>query len=352
MRQSAAQDIPKIVRESAAKHQIGPPLIVYQAAKRSVFQRLISAFAIAVGCLLIGAFFFFDANVFNGWPQWQALVLLGVGGCWLGLGAWMLLFPLSHPSTCVYLCPGGLIYVKRDIEIIRWQQIRRFWKDMRKYSKAQKAHAYKLLRSDGRTFTFTNELPNVEALGRHLEKIVLQRLLPRAITAYNAHAALDFDAIGIDWQGISTQREQKRLPWSELDRVEIDNSTMRIYTSDQPGYWSAVKVRTIPNLAVLKHLIQHAQRDFASSQSPQIVTYKAGLAVCFGPLSVSQRGISLDHGKELLPWSEIAGIGVGEGEVIIKRLGSTPQWHALPLWMISDTTALKDLLEYIVQGQE
>jgi hypothetical protein len=86
-------------------------------------------------------------------------------------------------------------------------------------------------------------------------------------------------------------------------------------------------------------------------ESPQLVAYKAGLPVSFGKLCISQQGVDIGDGKGILPWSEIASIGVGESEVIIRQGGESYKWHVLPIWMVSDAPVLKELLEHVMLNE-
>jgi hypothetical protein len=55
--------------------------------------------------------------------------------------------------------------------------------------------------------------------------------------------------------------------------------------------------------------------------------------------------------RETLPWSDIASIGIGENEVIIRRQGYLQEWYAVPLWTIDNAAELKDLLDHIMLHQ-
>jgi hypothetical protein len=50
-----------------------------------------------------------------------------------------------------------------------------------------------------------------------------------------------------------------------------------------------------------------------------------------------------------LPWNEIASVGVGEHEVIIRRKSRQPEWYTIPLWQVSDAAELKALIDYIMR---
>jgi hypothetical protein len=61
--------------------------------------------------------------------------------------------------------------------------------------------------------------------------------------------------------------------------------------------------------------------------------------------------VSLNNGDELLPWNEIASLGVGESEIIIHRTGLAEKWYTMPTRMVTDALILKELVEYILRRQ-
>jgi hypothetical protein len=69
----------------------------------------------------------------------------------------------------------------------------------------------------------------------------------------------------------------------------------------------------------------------------------------FGALYVNKQGITVNNGKWLLPWSEIASVGIGEHEVMIRRKSRQLEWYTIPLWQVSDAAELKALIDYIMR---
>ena len=129
--------------------------------------------------------------------------------------------------------------------------------------------------------------------------------------------------------------------------MQIDEQTIEIYKKDQVDVWAALKVVNIPNVEILRGLVRHAQQELEYRQVPSIAAYRAGLSIAFGPLAISQRGVTIKN--SMLSWNEIAGIGVGESEVMIKRKGNPVSWQVFPLWMIADASSLEELIDYIMR---
>ena len=130
--------------------------------------------------------------------------------------------------------------------------------------------------------------------------------------------------------------------------MHIDEQTVEIYKKGQPGVWASLKVVDIPNVEILRGLVRYAQQELEYRQVPSIAAYRAGLSVAFGPLKISPRGVVINN--RTLPWNEIAGIGIGESEVMVKRKGNPPPWDVLPLWRIAAASSLKELINYIMRN--
>ena len=311
-----------------------------------------AASGLIIGCLILLFFFITYDTLFSWWPILQAALIPLVGVAWLTLGAWLLLASYIAPRLSVFVYTEGLIYTKGRAEAILWSQMERIWKDVSIVGKDVVWRSCTIRRSDDALFVFTNELLDLAALGMRLEAEVTQRLLPRAMASYRAGGPVVFDEIAISARGIGVKPGRKLLTWDEFERLDLDEKEVSIYKKGEASVWATVKAARVPNIAVLKALMLSIKRETYYRQMPHIIAYNAGLAVSFGALSIGVQGIDIDNGKNMLPWSDIAGIGVGEDEVIIKRKSSERiEWYALPLWTISNVTALEELVEYILHGK-
>jgi hypothetical protein len=342
---SVAQRIPRAILQIAEEQRLGPPEGAYLPAKDALLYRLLGLGVMTVGGLILAAFLLSYNSIFIWLSQWLGLLVLLIAAAWISIGAWIALTPFLYPHMRVYGCHEGLICVRRSVEIILWHQIERLWKDIARDNRGRGIRAYIVRCKDGRMMVFDSALRGIEELGARLEREVTRRRLPQAIASYVQGVPLIFGEIIVSVQGIGMRRGRKMLPWNEVANITIDETQVCIYGKDTAPL--LVSVAHVPNVGVLQELIAYTLQQRTRAQLPQVVAYNAGLSVCFGRLSLSQQGMELDNGL-LLPWSKVASVGVGDNEVIIHRKGAVGEWHALPLWMVSDPASLKDLVEYIM----
>ncbi len=343
------QQVPPSVQRLASQKQFGDFQAVYEPGKDRWLSRLPGVLASLVGAAILYYFFSAYDAIFSSWPVWQMVFVPLIGCGWLCVGLWMIFFPWFSPEQCVFVYQEGLIYATRETEAMRWSQMERLWKDVRFDRKGRKISLYVVRRNDRAFFAFKHDLLDVEKLGMLLEEEITRRLLPRAIAAYNAGDAVLFDDIAISKRWLRVRQGSKKLAWREFARLHVDERTIELYKKGMTGAWTTLKVSAIPNVGVLSGLVEYVEGETKFDASPQIVAYRSGFPVIFGPLTINQEGIEIDNGGHILPWSEIAAIGVGESEVIIRRKDSPKNWLVFPLWMIPDPPGLKELLTYILQ---
>ena len=351
MRLTSAQQIPIRVQRYAGAQRLGTPRILYESARDSRLHTFLGPAAILIGCSIIGAYNSFYTDVFSWWPAWQALIVLLVGIAWVCLGMWVSLTPIISPRIRVYLCPKGLIYLKRRISVVQWEDISQFWKNIYLDKKARVSYSYTLRRNDGATFALTKDLPHIERLGNFLEREVTRHLLAHTLADYRAGKELDFADIKVNQQGITLKSERKLLPWNNLDHITVDKATVSIHRKGDSWEWATLNISGIPNVGVLKGVIDALLQEILYAHLPQLQAYRSGFTVYFGTLGISQDGVSFNNGEELLPWNEISSFGVGESEVIIHRTGLAEKWYTMPTWMVTDARILKELVDYILREQ-
>jgi hypothetical protein len=350
MRLTSAQQIPIRVQRYAGAQRLGTPRILYESTQDSRLHVFLGPLTILIGCIIIGCYNFFYNDVFSWWPAWQALIILSVGIAWICVGMWISLAPIISPRVHIYLCPKGLIYLKRRISVIQWDDISQFWKNIHLDKKARVSYAYTLKRNDGATFALPNDLPHIERLGSFLEREVTRHLLARVIADYHSGSELDFADIKVNQAGIVLTSEYKVLPWQEVDRITVDKATVSIHRKGDDWEWATLSISGIPNVGVLKGAVDALLQERLYTRLPQLQAYRSGLTVYFGPIGISQGGVSLNNGNELLPWNEITSFGVGENEIIIHRSGLAEKWYTLPTWMVVNAPMLKELVDYILRG--
>lgn len=362
MRLTSEKHLPRKIQACAHAHRLGLPRIVYTPRGSSRLHLVLGPLALAVSALIFGAYVVLYAQIFSWWPLWQAWLVLGVGLAWFLLGVWMLLPPLLAPPVRVFLCPKGLIYARYGYEAIRWDAIVCLSKTLRVAQQVSLLQKYTLLRADGRSFVLEGDLPYLDRLGGFMEREVTRLLLPQAIATYAAGSTLTFAEVAVTPQGLA--RAEQMLPWQAFERLNLDDTTLSIYRVGDAWAWLTLSLSDFPNVGVFKGLVDYATKyahvpleadpvAADATLSPLLMAYDAGDTLLFGSLRVSREGVRFSDGprSELLPWEEIASFGVGEQEVIIKRLGSSDQWHTVPLWTVSDAASLRQVLDYALFQQ-
>lgn len=378
MRLTSEKQIPSKIHRCAQVNHLGVPRIMYEPYKESRLHLIVGPFAILVGLLILGMYHSYYDRVFSWWPMWQRLVVPGISVAWLLIGGWTLLAPLASPHRRLYLCPKGLIYVRRKLEVIRWDQIALLYKELYAADENAKHSSplknYTILREDGKQFVLSSDLPYLDRLGGFMEREITRYLLSGSIATYEANLAQSFGVLLVDRRGITLRntltsanihakpQSSRLLPWSDFERVALDETTLSLHRRGDSWAWATLSVSGLPNLYVFKGLTEHVAKNLhipitepivtePPVQSPQLEAFDAGLSVYFGGLSVSKDGVSLDKGAEVIPWEEIASFGVGESEVMFKRIGSVNQWYTVPLWTISDLTLLRQFIDYAFYRQ-
>jgi hypothetical protein len=345
------QHLPLDIVGVATMHKLGTPERTFGPAKEPLLGRIMGFFSIVTGCLIIITFLFTYQSLFSWWPVWQVVLILLVALAWLALGVWILLAPMADHRLHVFLCPDGLIYVRKKPEVIRWSQMERIWKNVMDDRDSEDLPVYTVRRSDDMLFTFDSNLQHVHELGLLMEREITRRLLPHAISAFDAGGPVAFDEIVVSRRGIGVKDGHRWLSWQEFAGISMGETSVTIYQRDD-GVWSTVMLASVPNVEILKRLVEYVVREQARRQLPQVIAYNAGRVVRFGAVSVSQENLVINWnmpGKVALDWNEIASIGIAQNEVIIRRKGTTHEWYTLPEWMIDDKAALKDLIEYIMR---
>jgi len=80
--------------------------------------------------------------------------------------------------------------------------------------------------------------------------------------------------------------------------------------------------------------------------------YNAGHVIHFGPISVSDQGISVQNGQKVLPWNELKRVKVRNGEITIKHMGALLDWEIVPTSGMPNVRVFVALLDQITGGQK
>jgi hypothetical protein len=87
--------------------------------------------------------------------------------------------------------------------------------------------------------------------------------------------------------------------------------------------------------------------QMANAIWPRVLAdYRAGNVIPFGPLSVSQQGVS--NGRELLPWAAIKEVKFDGIEVKVHRKGKLFNWAKVPVGSIPNASLFLALTKYVL----
>ena len=255
MQSSPAQQIPLHFQRVAFVHRLGKAEVMYTSRNNPSLSRLFGFLALFIGCLVIVLFLFNYTPLLSWWPLWQASLIPLIGMAWLAVGAWITLASARSRKQYVVVCTEGLLYIRGKMHSIHWDQVMALWKDITTASKGSISHSYTLHLTDGATWTFTDDLVNVEELGAILEDEVTNHLLPHVLAAYHTGLPIHFAAISLSVHGISVQGEEQRfLPWSHVQHLHLDEASLSIYKIGGFWDWATIPISEIPNVGVLKRL--------------------------------------------------------------------------------------------------
>ena len=178
------------------------------------------------------------------------------------------------------LCANGLMIIRwTRVQAIRWEQIHAI---QRIITRNLLRYSYILYLEEGKQVTLDSSLvgPELMDLGKAIEREVSQRLLPEAITAYEAGQALNFGPLQVSAQGLKLENEQQCLPWDRFAGVEnYKGYLLTIKEGETASTWQEIEVADMLNLCVFLPLIHHIdnglranvpksdEENFASYQS-------------------------------------------------------------------------------------
>lgn len=251
---SRRQQVPEKIKELAAQHQLGMPYAAYMPRQASLFTRIFGLFCVLFGSLFLGAVLL--AARLGWWSVWQIALFLLIGAGWIGTGLWWLTTCWLSTRRCVYLCPGGLLFVQQVPEAIPWNKIEGQWKNVHAEGKADRISSYTLLRSDGETFEITSDHPSIKQLESILEREVTRCLLPRVIQAFEKGRWVSFGALRASSQGIHVKQKEDALSWDEV-RFVLNEQHLAIKRTGQQHPWAVLPLASVRNLCLLRGLVKY-----------------------------------------------------------------------------------------------
>ena len=388
------QVVPAAIERRAEKYRLGRLQGVYAFRKQVPLGYILGPVSMLIGCLILALLVLLYGNMWQqltnlismlgllpvtNWQNWQLLLIAFVGIAWLLVGVWMIVAAHLVRGMRVFVYEYGLISLRIQATVVLWQDVVSLWKDIRVVGRQDKARSernegnggkgekkgrhgkgrrqnvrrvYTVQCADERLVRFDDELVDIEKLGTLLEDTITRRLLPGVIATYEAGSVVAFADVAVSSRGVAIRRARQLLPWQDVAGMTIDDSALTLYHFQREGMWATLPVASIPNVGVLKALLEYAMRDLSHLRLPGVLaTYETGLALDFGALRVSQRGVEVVQGGSngvFLSWDEVASMAVGEQEVLMRRRGSQSEWYTIPLSLVYDAPLLKALLEHLM----
>ena len=119
------------------------------------------------------------------------------------------------------------------------------------------AYTFNVRMEDGTKLEYENDaFDEIALLGRHIQNGVARARFPLATADLDAGKWVDFDELRISKGGI--ERGGEVLPWSEMEEIHAAKGELVVVRRSGKETWNPIDVKSIPNLALLSSLIDHA----------------------------------------------------------------------------------------------
>ena len=142
-----------------------------------------------------------------------------------------------------------------------------------------------------------------------------------------------WDEIGWVWQRI-TRRYVNGVPVGTDYRYTLQRLDGEKFTLN-------------PRLAKIGELGNHLQQELFRRLFPQAVeAYNSGQELSFGKLSLSRAGIS--NGKETLPWEQVKGVKLENGQIVVSKQGKWLAWGGTPAHEVPNLFILLEIIHQVV----
>jgi hypothetical protein len=200
------------------------------------------------------------------------LVMVGVG--MLLTGVMLVVRAYRNRGLRILVFTEGLVRVRgNDGQALFWDEIETVWRKKidGHWEKIWKGGLnYSVQRGDGKTIEFDDSIPELDELGRILNKETFVYLWPRYLAAYEKGTTIPFGQLRINKRGLNTA--SGKVTWLEVQEAKFEDNQ---YTISKKGKWTSWfqgKVAQTPNYHVCKALIERAMATRSISQaagSPQ-----------------------------------------------------------------------------------
>jgi hypothetical protein len=186
------------------------------------------------------------------------LIMVGVGMILTGI--MLVVRAYRNRGLRVLVFREGIVRVRgNDGQALFWDEIDSVWRKKidGHWEKIWKgALNYSVERPDGKAIDFDDSIPELEELGRILNKETFVYLWPRYLAAYDNGATLDFGQVRLSKRGLSTA--SGNLPWLEVQEVKFEDNQFTISKKGKWTSWFQGKVAQTRNYHICKALVERA----------------------------------------------------------------------------------------------
>jgi len=234
-------------------HNLGALIAEHRANPRAQKEALLAGW----GLVLVGVVFaLIGLAVSKG--KWPALLVAAAGLPLMLIGVAALVGRARRRDMCIQLCADGFTRTLAGQTVaVRWDEVAAVWQNViqtyRGSAHTNTTRAYTVRLADGRKLVFNNQVDKVAGLGAAIQKACAERMLPRALTTYNAGESVPFGAFGVSRTGVS--KGGKTLPWEQVERVELRQGVLHVRKKGQRRDWAFAMASRVPNLPVLMALV-------------------------------------------------------------------------------------------------
>lgn len=247
--------IPPDVSNQAATYQLGNATGVYKPR----FTNPLVIVGIAVGAIILDIIVLYAILVATGYLFYILIAIPIIALIWM-------FSALPYANLRAYTFSQGLIHAKGSaIDVIRWDQIEAVWEKATRTRRSNNVSLIYIVRraGDGKTFRYSSQLQQVAMLGQTIQQELVRAQMPRVIPAYNAEQDIAFGPIHVNTQGLNNGREM--VPWTQVGSVVVREGVVNIEQGGRMLPWKSIRADSIPNLAVLRALVNYV----VQGQAPQ-----------------------------------------------------------------------------------
>lgn len=258
------------IYQLAKTYDLGEPTARYETLPRTIRHYHFSLYTIIIVVwfglfVLLSTILFFWRVFLVPFPQIDPRVVFGWPIFWIVV-LWLLIrgdMRVTYQKTSLYLCQLGLLgYQEQDqrVTIIHWDAIESVWLQIMHMYTADLGGKltrydwkYTFQRTDGEKFTFEGHF-GILALSYIIDKEVTARLLPKAISTYEAGLPVSFGDIQVSRKGI--QIGQEAIAWQNIISIDLEGDQIMVRLPDWE-HWIGTSKAATPNVCILEALIHH-----------------------------------------------------------------------------------------------